>query len=312
MDDHGMTFGEELRRFRQRRGISQFDLAVCMEWKGTNPVIQIEKDRRVPQPETIERLANCLGLNYLEVHYLNGLAGYIPPTRLPPRDHVIGTLDYISGIVAEFPYPAYVIDYHLRLWMANPATTLWVEGDADRLRELMARPLNVFDIIFDSRLGFREHIEALEPTDRDQIFRFKATNAFRQHEPFYCSLPRRMNTLLPDDYAHFERLWNAIDINTTTSIGPAHVAEFYARIERGDLTLLTPDGPVAFHLRVKSILHLGDLFVLVMFVPVISAHLPDNKARAEAFSHRYANPAAQTLRLWDLIDIDTIFSATGA
>lgn len=308
MTDNAMMVGEELHRLRQRRGISQFDLAVCMEWKGTNPVIQIEKGRRVPQPDTIERLANCLGLNYLEVHYLNGLAGYIPPTRLPPKEQVTGTLDYVAGVIADYPYPAYVIDYQFRLWLANPATAMWVEGDVDRLRDLMARPLNVFDIIFDSRLGFRAQIESPEQTDRDQVFRFKATNAFRQHESFFRSLPGRMNSWLPADYVHFARIWHAFDINAPAGMGPAHLAAFYARIERGDLTALTLDGPVAFHLQVESILHLGDLFVLVMFAPVISAHVPGNQTRAEAFSRRYAR-AEQIMRLWDLIDLGAIYDA---
>ena len=80
MDDHAVAIGEALRRFRQQKGISQFDLAVAMGWKGTNPVIQIEKGRRLPRPDTIERLGACLGLSYVEVHYLNGLGGYVPPT----------------------------------------------------------------------------------------------------------------------------------------------------------------------------------------------------------------------------------------
>ena len=308
MTDNATLVGQELHRLRQRRGISQFDLAVCMDWKGTNPVIQIEKGRRIPQPDTIERLAQCLSLNYLEVHYLNGLAGYIPPTRLPPQNHVTTTLDYVGNIIADYPYPAYVIDYQLRLWLANGATSLWIDGDTDRLRDLMARPLNVFDIIFDSRLGCRARIEAVEYADRDQVFRFKATNAFRQHEPFFRALPERMNTWLPEDYAHFAHVWHAIDINTPADMGPAHLAEFYARIEHGDLTLLPHDGPVAFHLRVESILHLGDLFALVMFVPVISAKIEENQARAEAFSQHYTG-GPQVLRLWDVLDLNAIYEA---
>src|SRR5512134_3555827 len=96
-----LTVGEELRRFRVRRGISQFDMAVCMEWKGTNPLIQIEKNRRIPRPDTIERLGKCIGLNYLEIHYLNGLAGYHLPTRLPPANYVIDTLNQIAEVLKD-------------------------------------------------------------------------------------------------------------------------------------------------------------------------------------------------------------------
>ncbi len=46
MPKNTITLGSELRRLRTSQGISQFDLAVAMDWKGTNPIIQIEKDRR--------------------------------------------------------------------------------------------------------------------------------------------------------------------------------------------------------------------------------------------------------------------------
>ncbi|MBN1966519.1 MAG: hypothetical protein JW910_17845 [Anaerolineae bacterium] len=307
MQQQGVTFGQELRRFRARRGISQFDLAVCMDWKGTSPVIQLEKDRRVPQPDTIARLGKCLSLNYLELHYLTGLAGYIPPTRLPPRDYVIETLDHIAAIIADFPYPVYVVDYQMRFWLANRATAILSLGDLDLWRGLMARPLNAFDIVFDSRLGFRPHIPDLPQFDREQVFRFKATNSFRQHEPFFLALPERMRTLEPDDYRAFEAAWNAIDMTTLTRIQPVQVADFYARMEQGDIRLAFPEGPVSFHLRVDSILHLGDLFSVITYVPVASAALPDNKARAEAISAAYRPDVGDPVRVWDVTDITPFF-----
>ncbi len=297
------TFGRELVRLRTRRGISQFDLAVCMEWKGTNPVVQLEKDRRIPKSDTIARLGQCLGLNPLEVHYLNGLAGHAIPTQLPPRGQVIEVLDYLAGALADFPYPAYVLDYQFRFWVANRATAMYTLGDLDRLRRLMAGPLHVFDILFDSRLGFRQQIAELGLTERDQVFRFKASNSFRQHEAFFLAYPERMSGLLPEDYRTFAALWQAVDLNDVSTLRPLRIAEFYARLEQGDLHLIYPEGTAAFHFAVDSVLHLGDLFTVVTLLPVAR---PDNQAVAELIRARYVPAHGAPLKLWELIEIEEL------
>jgi transcriptional regulator with XRE-family HTH domain len=297
------TFGRELVRLRTRRGISQFDLAVCMDWKGTNPVVQLEKDRRIPKSDTIARLGECLGLNYLEVHYLNGLAGHTIPTRLPSKGQIVETLDYLAGMLAEFPYPAYVLDYQFRFWVANRATAMFTLGDLDRLRTLIAGPLHVFDILFDARLGFRQQIAELGLTERDQVFRFKASNSFRQHEAFFLAFPDCMSHLPPEDYRTFAALWQAVDLNDVSSLRPLRIAEFYARIEQGDLHLAYPEGVVAFHFSVESVLHLGDLFTVVTLLPVAR---PENKALAETISGKYVPARGGPLKLWELTEIERL------
>jgi transcriptional regulator with XRE-family HTH domain len=300
-----VTVGQELRRLRMRRGISQFDLAVCMEWKGTNPIIQIEKDRRIPRPDTIERLGHCLGLSYLEIHYLNGLAGYVLPTRMPPRDLLIETLEQIADLITDFPYPAYVFDYQYRFWLFNPFVAVFL-GEAMPL--LQARSFDVFDMVFDSRLGLRPHIADLQNTEQEIVFTFKATNGFRQHEAFFQSLPeRKMDTLIPEDYAAFKAVWQALDMNTIASLNSLQVVNFYARQERGDLQLALPEGTVSCHLRVEPVFHLGDLFRLGTFLPVDSADQPGNKARAEAIFGQYRSAAGQSIKVWEHIDLDQFY-----
>lgn len=314
MANKTVSVGGELLRFRMRQGMSQFDLAVCMEWKGTNPVIQIEKDRRLPKPETIERLGQCLNLNYLQIHYLNGLAGYVPPTRFPPPAQVVTTLGQLAPVLAEFPYPAFVFDYQFRLWMANPVGTMLLrEGDAEYADRLMALPLNALDTVFDSRLAFCGRYDNLPAIQRGQVFRFKATNSFHQHEPFFWSMPERMKSVLAaGDYEAFQAAWNAIDLLTLPGPGPAapsiDIAEFYARMEHGDLRLRFDEGLIAFYMRVESVLHLGDLFIIVSFVPTVSASYPDNRARADAVSRRYAPPGSPDFRVWDVIDVAALYT----
>lgn len=295
-----LTVGDELRRFRMRHGMSQFDLAVCMEWKGTNPLIQIEKNRRIPRPETIERLGKCIGLNYLEIHYLNGLAGYHLPTRLPPAAYIAEILDQIAEAIQNYPYPAYVVDYQFRFWLTNPATVLFTLGNSDRLRDLMARPLHVFDITFNSQLGMRRNIAHLEAFETGQVFRFKMSNAFRQHEDFFRTFPESMAHLDAADYENFKRIWGAIEVNRLPVMQPLQVQEFYSRLKRGDINLKFAEGESAYYLRIEPILHLGDLFQLVTFVPV-------DEALAQRLNQSYVPPNAQTFKLWQLADITAFF-----
>lgn len=311
MANKTITVGGELLRFRTRQGMSQFDLAVCMDWKGTNPVIQIEKDRRLPKPETIERLGQCLNLSYLQIHYLNGLAGYVPPTRLPPPAQVIATLNQLAPVLQRFPYPAYVFDYQFRLWMANPfGYALLQEGNADHTAHVLAMPLNALDTVFDSQFGFYERLDNRPAIQRGQTFRFKATNSFRQHEPFFWSMPERMRFLTARDYEAFRAAWSAIDLLTLPGpgISPSiDVTEFYARMEHGDMRLLFDEGLIAFYMRVESILHLGELFIIVSFLPTVSASYPENRARADAVSQRYAPLGSPDFRVWDVIDVTALY-----
>lgn len=294
-----VTVGEELRRFRARSGISQFDLAVCMEWKGTNPLIQIEKNRRLPRPDTIERLGNCIGLNYLEIHYLNGLAGYHLPTRLPPAAYIIDTLTQVGEAIRDYPYPAYVVDYQFRFWLTNAATALFTLGDAARLRDLMAKPLHIFDITFDSHLGMRQHIMELSAFESGQIFRFKMSNAFRQHEDFFRDFPESMSHLDEADYLNFQKMWQAVDVNRVSAAHPMHVQEFYSRLKQGDITLHFEEGRSAYYLRVEPILHLGDLFQLVTFVPV-------DEALAIRLNQSYLSSDTTLFKVWELADTQTL------
>lgn len=306
-----VTVGQALNRFRIRRGISQFDLAVCMDWKGTNPVIQIEKDRRMPRPETLSRLGECLGLNYLEIHYINGLAGYLPSTPHPPLDHVITVLEEVAALFDDFPYPAYVLDYQLRYWLANPASALLFGGDYDRLRELMKQPLYIFDLIFDSQIGLRQQIPALETIELEQVFRFKAANALRQHEDFFVTFPQRMQARwLPEDHAAFMQVWNRIDINVAASYREIKMRELYAQMNHGDTQLVFPEGAVAFYIMTEPLLHLGNLFQIVTFVPVGTAGSVDNLTLAEQVSTAYVPRTISSIKLWDIAEIESVYRGT--
>lgn len=307
MTENTITLGSELRRLRTRKGISQFDLAVAMDWKGTNPIIQIEKSRRIPKPDTIERLGACLGLSYPDIHYLHGLAGYVLPTRFPPQDYIINILEQINTRLESFPYPAIVLDYQYRMWLCNPATALLGGGSMDAVRDMVAGGRSALEMSFDSRMGLRDQMSDLGETDKEFLFVFKATNLFRRHEPFYQALPERLaETLLPDDYRVFARAWQQIDPDTVAGSAALPVAEFYVRLDEGDLTLTFPEGAVDCHLRREPIFHLSDLFYILTIHPVDTAAHPENKQLADDLLSRYTPQGEPSAKLWELVDWDAI------
>ena len=100
-------------------------------------------------------------------------------------------------------------------------------------------------------------------TGQEFVFVFKATNLFRRHEAFYQDLPRRMaESLTPEDYRVFARVWGQIDPDTVTGTSALPVAEFYVRLDEGDLALTFPEGTVDCHLRREPVFHLSDLFYI--------------------------------------------------
>ena len=66
--------GATIKRFRERKGMTQYAVAQRMRWRGTAPVVEIEKGRRIPRQDTLRDLGKCLGLNDPDVKYLYGLA----------------------------------------------------------------------------------------------------------------------------------------------------------------------------------------------------------------------------------------------
>jgi transcriptional regulator with XRE-family HTH domain len=306
--EHNISFGQELNRFRREKSISQFDLAVRMDWSGTSPLIQIEKDRRIPKLETIEKLCRCLELDYIQRNYLLGLAGLLINTEIPQKKQVINTLEHVSRYMCNSPYPSFISDYKYRFWLFSPAVSVFAGGDYNALRQLLSKGLNVFDIYFNSKIGFNTSIENIEDVQNDQIFRYKATNLFRQHEDFFIDYPECMNYLQHVDYKAFERAWYKIDHNVLTDVKSIQIPDFYNRIEKGDVYIQFGEKPMYFHLSVMPILHLGDLFQLVTYVPVDSASLPENKAFVDSICMKYSSQKYPTLKLWDLMDVDKFFS----
>jgi hypothetical protein len=225
--------GEAIRQFRelaQPKKMSLFRLATLMQWEGTAPIIEIEKGRRRPRPETLNALGDALQLGPADIAYLHGLAGYREPTVMPPIEQIKRVLQAIEPDIACRRFPVIILDYQFRHWMVNSATAALVGGSLDALTDLVRRGVHGFSVVFDTRLPVRRQFSDPEAVERERLFRFKAHNLYRRHEPFYQAYPERMKPhLLPADYARFVQAWKAV---AGEAIGNASAPH------RGELTTL--------------------------------------------------------------------------
>ena len=150
--------GPLLRDWRQRRRLSQLDLAVGAGVSARH-VSFVETGRARPSAEMVMQLAEHLDVPLRDRNALLLAAGYAPafaqrdlddPEMGPVRD----VLDRL--LRGHEPYPAIVVDRHWGLVAANRAVALLTEGAAPHLLE---PPVNVL------RLGL--HPDGLAPRIRN-------------------------------------------------------------------------------------------------------------------------------------------------
>src|SRR5580693_2684327 len=134
--------GELLREWRERRRISQLDLAIEAEVSARH-LSFVETGRSRPTPAMILRLTEHLGVPLRERNTLLLAGGYAPayPQRgldEPEMDAVRAALRQI--LAGHEPYPAVVVNRWWDLVDANESTRILTEGCAPSLLE---PPLNV-------------------------------------------------------------------------------------------------------------------------------------------------------------------------
>jgi transcriptional regulator with XRE-family HTH domain len=135
-------FGERLRHWRQRRRLSQLELALQAE-VSTRHLSCVETGRASPSREMVLRLAERLQLPPRERNALLVAAGFAPmyreralddPAMAAARNAVQRILD------AHAPWPALAMDRHWNLVMHNRLVPLLLQGVAP---ELLKAPVNV-------------------------------------------------------------------------------------------------------------------------------------------------------------------------
>ena len=134
--------GDHLREWRQRRRMSQLDLALEAEIS-TKHMSFLETGRSLPSRDMVLRLAERLDVPLRERNVLLVAAGYAPvfPER-PLQDPALHAARRAVDLVLKGhePYPALAVDRHWTLIAANSAVGRLIGGaDASLLRP----PVNV-------------------------------------------------------------------------------------------------------------------------------------------------------------------------
>jgi transcriptional regulator with XRE-family HTH domain len=146
--------GEHLREWRQRRHLSQLDLAVDAEISARH-LSFVETGRAAPSREMVLKLAERLDVPLRERNVLLVAAGFAP--AFPQRsldDPMLKSARHAIDLVlkAHEPNPALAYDRHWNLVTANRMVAPLLDGVPERL---LGQPFNIL------RLAF--HPEALAP-----------------------------------------------------------------------------------------------------------------------------------------------------
>lgn len=134
--------GEQLRMWRQRRRLSQLELA-CEADISPRHVSFLETGRSMPSREMLLRLAERLDIPLRERNPLLLSAGYAPLySERKLDDPALGQAKKAIELVlaGHEPYPALAVDRHWSLIAANSAVARMLAGVAPRLLE---PPVNV-------------------------------------------------------------------------------------------------------------------------------------------------------------------------
>jgi transcriptional regulator with XRE-family HTH domain len=134
--------GDHLREWRQRRRMSQLDLALEAEIS-TRHLSFLETGRSTPSREMLLRLAEQLEIPLRERNVLLNAAGYAPVFQERPLDDpALAVAREAVDLVLKGhqPYPALAVDRHWNLVAANDSVAPLLEG-ADPA--LLRPPVNV-------------------------------------------------------------------------------------------------------------------------------------------------------------------------
>jgi len=146
--------GNHLREWRQRRHLSQLDLAVDAEISARH-LSFVETGRAAPSREMVLRLAERLEVPLRERNVLLVAAGYAPafPQRSLDDPALAAAREAINLVLkAHEPNPALAYDRHWNLVSANRMVAPLLEGLPPRL---LGHPFNILKLAF--------HPEGLAP-----------------------------------------------------------------------------------------------------------------------------------------------------
>ena len=144
------TVGELLRQWRQRRRLSQLDLAIAADVSARH-VSLVETGKSRPSAEMVLRLAGQLDVSLRDRNRLLLAAGFAPRyTERPLDGDALSAARHAVGRVlrAHEPYPALVFDRRWNVLMTNRAVEPFF---ADVAPDLLRPPVNLVRLGLDPR-----------------------------------------------------------------------------------------------------------------------------------------------------------------
>lgn len=136
------TVGELLRQWRDRRRLSQLDLAIAADVSARH-VSLVETGKSRPSADMILRLADQLDVPLRDRNQLLLAAGFAPryPERPLDSDPLSAARDAVGRVLrAHEPYPALVLDRRWNVLMTNRAVDAFF---ADVAPDLLRPPVNL-------------------------------------------------------------------------------------------------------------------------------------------------------------------------
>ena len=137
--------GLQLREWRERRRLSQMELALDAEIS-TRHLSFIETGRSRPSPNMLHRLAERLEVPHRARNALLLAAGFAPEYRERPLDapEMAGVKTVVEHVLkGHEPYPAIAVDRHWNMIAANGAIGILIEQVSPALLE---PPVNVLKL----------------------------------------------------------------------------------------------------------------------------------------------------------------------
>jgi transcriptional regulator with XRE-family HTH domain len=139
-----VPFGVLLRRWRERRRMTQQDLAHSAN-TSTRHLSCLETGRAKPSREMVVRLAEFLEVPLRDQNTLLVAAGFAPAFQERPLAELASARMAIDQILrAHLPYPAFAVDRHWNVVASNNALPELYEGCS---AELLRPPVNAVRIV---------------------------------------------------------------------------------------------------------------------------------------------------------------------
>jgi transcriptional regulator with XRE-family HTH domain len=262
MQAQSLPVGEQVRHWRQRRRLSQLDLA-CEAEISTRHLSFIETGRAAPSREMILHLAESLDVPLRQRNALLLAAGFAPvfqerslddPALRPAREAIEALLN------AHAPYPALAIDRHWNLIAANRAVAQMTAGAAP---ELLRPPVNVLRLCLHPK-GVAPRIANLAEWREHLLFRLRRQFA-ETADPILSDLLAELTA-----YPHGGARRGAHDLS-------AIAVPLQLRTERGVLSFLS------------ATMMFGTPLDATLSELAIETFLPADAATAEALRQAAAN-----------------------